>query len=74
MATGIMTLYGSAFITATFYMKPLVNQTNVAVDSLPLVRAATSPRSGTAYAAGTDSARPVVQYSVYRRQGRRCCS
>jgi predicted ferric reductase len=26
MAAGIITLYGSAFITATFYMKPLINQ------------------------------------------------
>jgi predicted ferric reductase len=26
MAAGIITLYGSVFITATFYMKPLINQ------------------------------------------------
>jgi predicted ferric reductase len=62
MAAGIITLYASAFVTATFYMKPLINQKTwrlIHYTTFGLYLGAL----GHGVWSGTDSPRLIVQYS-----------
>jgi predicted ferric reductase len=62
MAAGIITLYGSAFITATFYMKPLINQRTWRLIHY-LTFALFLGALGHGIFNGTDSRNVLVQYS-----------
>jgi predicted ferric reductase len=62
MATGILTLYGSIFISATFYMKPMISQKMWRLIHYLTFALFLSALAHGIYA-GTDSGRSVVQFS-----------